>query len=106
MWRTGKLNSPCDLYLPFLSVNLPKPVNLDCVAGEDLLYDAPWSATWRSGYAPDCKSVYPGSIPGVASKFSYIFVFLNDAHDASCGFVSHVTFRTDAERPKGQASPD
>lgn len=25
-------------------------------------------ATWRSGYAPDCKSVYPGSIPGVASK--------------------------------------
>ena len=27
-------------------------------------------ATWRSGYAPDCKSVYPGSIPGVASKVS------------------------------------
>ncbi len=25
-------------------------------------------ATWRSGYAPDCKSVYPGSIPGVASN--------------------------------------
>ena len=27
-------------------------------------------ATWRSGYAPDCKSVDPGSIPGVASKTS------------------------------------
>jgi hypothetical protein len=25
-------------------------------------------ATWRSGYAAVCKTVYPGSIPGVASK--------------------------------------
>ena len=25
-------------------------------------------ATWRSGYAAACKAVYPGSIPGVASK--------------------------------------
>ena len=25
-------------------------------------------ATWRSGDAADCKSVHPGSIPGVASK--------------------------------------
>jgi hypothetical protein len=24
-------------------------------------------ATWRSGYATVCKTVYPGSIPGVAS---------------------------------------
>src|SRR5712664_4042610 len=24
-------------------------------------------ATWRSGYAAVCKTVYPGSIPGVAS---------------------------------------
>jgi hypothetical protein len=27
-------------------------------------------ATWRSGYATVCKTVYPGSIPGVASKTS------------------------------------
>ena len=27
-------------------------------------------ATWRSGYAAVCKTVYPGSIPGVASSFS------------------------------------
>ena len=27
-------------------------------------------ATWRNGYAEDCKSLYPGSIPGVASKLS------------------------------------
>jgi hypothetical protein len=26
-------------------------------------------ATWRSGYATVCKTVYPGSIPGVASSF-------------------------------------
>jgi hypothetical protein len=26
-------------------------------------------ATWRSGYAADCKSVYAGSIPAVASNF-------------------------------------
>ncbi len=28
----------------------------------------PWKATWRSGDVADCKSAYPGSIPGVASK--------------------------------------
>jgi hypothetical protein len=28
-------------------------------------------ATWRSGYAADCKSAHPGSIPGVASTFSF-----------------------------------
>jgi hypothetical protein len=27
-------------------------------------------ATWRSGYATVCKTVYPGSIPGVASNFA------------------------------------
>ena len=27
-------------------------------------------ATWRNGYAEDCKSFYPGSIPGVASKIT------------------------------------
>src|SRR5207302_1763955 len=26
------------------------------------------SAGWQSGYATDCKSVHPGSIPGPASK--------------------------------------
>jgi hypothetical protein len=30
-------------------------------------------ATWRSGYAAVCKTVYPGSIPGVASKNSCDF---------------------------------
>ena len=29
--------------------------------------DPPQGATWRSGYATVCKTVYPGSIPGVAS---------------------------------------
>jgi hypothetical protein len=51
---------------------------------DSLLYSRPWRsvrrmvishpvsalrrATWRSGYATVCKTVYPGSIPGVASK--------------------------------------
>ncbi len=40
----------------------------------NILYKTPCSyllklmATWRNGYAEDCKSLYPGSIPGVASK--------------------------------------
>ncbi len=29
-------------------------------------------ATWRSGYAADCKSVYGGSIPSVASIFKLL----------------------------------
>ena len=29
-----------------------------------------YGATWRSGDAADCKSAYPGSIPGVASIYS------------------------------------
>ena len=31
-------------------------------------------ATWRNGYAEDCKSLYPSSILGVASKKSVVFV--------------------------------
>ena len=31
-------------------------------------------ATWRNGYAEDCKSLYPGSIPGVASKKILVLV--------------------------------
>ena len=30
-------------------------------------------ATWRNGYAEDCKSFYPSSILGVASIFSLVF---------------------------------
>ena len=37
-------------------------------------------ASWQSGYAPDCKSVYSGSIPLEASKqtpdFSGVFLCL------------------------------
>ena len=28
------------------------------------------TASWRSGYAEDCKSLHPGSIPGEASTHS------------------------------------
>src|SRR6266516_6618158 len=33
------------------------------------------TATWRSGYAAVCKTVYPGSIPGVASNPSVRLAF-------------------------------
>ena len=32
-------------------------------------------ATWRNGYAEDCKSFYPSSILGVASKISVVLLF-------------------------------
>ncbi len=37
---------------------------------ETMVYSAraPWSASWRSGDAADCKSVYTGSIPVLASN--------------------------------------
>ena len=31
-------------------------------------------ATWRNGYAEDCKSLYPSSILGVASKKNLVLV--------------------------------
>ncbi len=37
-----------------------------CMLVGTLLTDAE-KASWRSGYAADCKSVNPGSIPGEAS---------------------------------------
>ena len=36
----------------------------------------PRTAPWRSGYAADCKSVYPGSIPGGASIDALKSLFL------------------------------
>ena len=33
-------------------------------------------ATWRNGYAEDCKSFYPSSILGVASKKISCFIIL------------------------------
>jgi hypothetical protein len=37
-------------------------------------------AEWQIGYAADCKSVYLGSTPGSASKYSYLYqlVFIQD----------------------------
>ena len=33
-------------------------------------------ATWRNGYAEDCKSFYPSSILGVASKKNQLFYII------------------------------
>ena len=40
-------------------------------------------ATWRNGYAEDCKSFYPSSILGVASKKIGCFIFLKKV----CSFL-------------------
>ena len=34
------------------------------------------AASWRSGYAADCKSVYTGSIPVLASNHTFAIFFL------------------------------
>ena len=37
-------------------------------AESEILNETKASASWRSGYAADCKSVYTGSIPVLASN--------------------------------------
>ena len=53
-----------------LSIAVPRqPVIHDALARIAVaLFERVWLATWRSGDAADCKSVYAGSIPAVASK--------------------------------------
>ena len=52
-------------------------------------------ATWRNGYAEDCKSLYPGSIPGVASKINLVLVIkkskLNFLHSSVAQLVEQLT---------------
>ncbi len=45
-------------------------------------------ASWRSGYAEDCKSLHPGSIPGEASIAIPIFDFAE-----RCPLPSHLFTR-------------
>ena len=44
----------------------------------------PGEASWRSGYAEDCKSLHPGSIPGEASKISLKSFILAALQSAAC----------------------
>ena len=52
-------------------------------------------ATWRNGYAEDCKSLYPGSIPGVASKKNLVLVIkeskLTFLHSSVAQLVEQLT---------------
>lgn len=51
----------------FPSMPLPIPIiHFKCVR---LPSAGSFGASWRNGYAEDCKSFYPGSIPGEASRF-------------------------------------
>ena len=49
-----------------LETALPEPAARTGVAGRAPRGGAT-EASWRSGYAEDCKSLHPGSIPGEAS---------------------------------------
>ena len=46
----------------------PRPRRTPCLCAAALLDGVVCGATWRSGYAADCKSVHTGSIPAVASN--------------------------------------
>ena len=52
-------------------------------------------ATWRNGYAEDCKSLYPGSIPGVASKKNLVLAIkkskLSFLHSSVAQLVEQLT---------------
>ena len=52
-------------------------------------------ATWRNGYAEDCKSLYPGSIPGVASKKNLVLALkkskLSFLHSSVAQLVEQLT---------------
>jgi hypothetical protein len=41
-------------------------------------------ATWRSGDAAACKAVYAGSIPAVASNFSFCLILIVDKTSRRC----------------------
>ena len=40
------------------------------IADADVAASVALMASWRSGYAEDCKSLYGGSIPSEASRFA------------------------------------
>ena len=52
-------------------IKLVLEIKID-ISNSNLLND--YKAMWRNGYAEDCKSLYPGSIPGIASKKNLVLV--------------------------------
>ena len=52
-------------------------------------------ATWRNGYAEDCKSLYPSSILGVASKINLVLILkkskLRFLHSSVAQLVEQLT---------------
>ena len=52
-------------------------------------------AMWRNGYAEDCKSLYPGSIPGIASKKNLVLALkkskLSFLHSSVAQLVEQLT---------------
>ena len=52
-------------------------------------------ATWRNGYAEDCKSLYPSSILGVTSKINLVLILkkskLRFLHSSVAQLVEQLT---------------
>jgi len=53
------------------------------VSPDTIHYKPRPKASWRSGYAEDCKSLHPGSIPGEASNPTKSYGRLNMSGSAS-----------------------
>jgi hypothetical protein len=61
-------------------------MRLLCYSGGALDVSLAASASWRSGYAEDCKSLHPGSIPGEASIKSMTYKMAQRAVKTSSVF--------------------
>ena len=62
-------------------------------------------ATWRNGYAEDCKSFYPGSIPGVASKKNLVLVLKKSKLGVSYSSVAQLVEQLTVNQLVAGSSP-
>ena len=68
-WTAFRRNEPeGPAKMAWLPVTTRSYIAEQACSGDVVHLSAEAGATWRSGYATVCKTVYPGSIPGVASK--------------------------------------
>ena len=60
-----------------------------------MIYYKKMMATWRNGYAEDCKSLYPSSILGVTSKINLVLILkkskLSFLHSSVAQLVEQLT---------------
>ncbi len=64
-----------------------------------------YGATWRSGYATVCKTVYPGSIPGVASTHQLFLRAFSPRHASAKRSITLPHGDARLERLSGRFQP-